>query len=88
MYPDLRDHYGMGYDPYMMGYGHPSYGMWDGMTGYGCPSCGLGYHHYPHHHMHHYDHHHHGHYHIQPQNTQIQSMSLHMPGMMTTIMHP
>jgi hypothetical protein len=90
MYPDLRDHYGIGYDPYMMGYGHPSYGMWGGMTGCGCPSYGVGYHHYPHHHMHHYYGHHHGHHHIHPQNTQIQLMSLNMPmpGMTTNMMHP
>jgi hypothetical protein len=77
MYPDLRDHYGMGYHPYMMGYGYPYYGV--------------GYHHYPHHHMHHM-HHPHGYYNIHPQDIQIQSMSLNMmpmsiPGMMTN-MHP
>jgi hypothetical protein len=77
MYPDLRDYYGMGYHPYMMGYGHPSYGMWDGSVGY--PSCGIGHYVFPHYH---YGHHHHDLYYGHPQNIQIQSMSLQMPSMM------
>ncbi|WP_213094742.1 hypothetical protein [Bacillus sp. FJAT-49736] len=87
MLPDQRIYYGMGVNPYMMGYGYPSsYGMGYPMMGY--PSYGMM--HDPYHHCghHHWGHHHHGHHHHHgyPENTQMQaqSMSLHMgmPGMM------
>ncbi|MCM3238960.1 hypothetical protein M3685_01655 [Heyndrickxia oleronia] len=86
--------YGMGYNPYMMGYGspaygvghewlmgHPAYGAGHQMMGYPCCGGMMHHHEHPIHHHAHHAHHYHGH----PLNTQVQSqnMSLHMmPGMM------
>ncbi|MEK5389611.1 hypothetical protein NSQ59_04395 [Margalitia sp. FSL K6-0131] len=84
MYPELRID-GMVHNPYMMGYGYPTYGMGYHMTGY--PSYGMmhhPWHHccYPHYTHHHHGHHHHWHPHHDNTQMQAQSMSINMPGMM------